>query len=219
MTGCDRPRGKLSRLLRSSSARAPIPSRSQRNCVTSASMCMVGSSRRLRQQRQQNHPQQTKRPQRPSKVSRQRAIDFARRAFIRLPRAVSISRQLSRCARRRARTRALSGTSVEFYRRSRRRAESPWQSKRGCDGGPRSPLRSSRAASRSLATRERRGVSIVRKQLGVASQETHSICQWAPVVQRCHKSESGGGFFPARFFASFRPVMAERIWRGKKGTK
>ena len=40
--------------------------------------------------RQQNHPQQTKRPQRPSKVSRQRAIDFARRAFIRLPRAVSI---------------------------------------------------------------------------------------------------------------------------------
>jgi hypothetical protein len=38
-------------------------------------------------------------------------------------------------------------------------------------------------------------------------------------VQRCDKSESGGGFFPARFFASFRPVMAERIWRGKKGTK
>jgi hypothetical protein len=59
-------------------------------------------------------------------------------------------------------------------------------------------------------------VPIVRKQLGVASQERHSACQWAPVVQRCHKSESGGGSFPARFFASFRPVMAERIWRGRK---
>ena len=136
--------------------------------MTLASMCMVGSSLRLRQPRQQNHPQQTKRPQRPSKVSRQRAIDFARRAFIRLPRAVSIIATIvAMCSPPRAHSGAFwdvcrilqtfsspSRIALAVEARLRRRpaiavAEFP------------------ALASRSLTTRERRGVSIVRKQLEV----------------------------------------------------
>ena len=45
------------------------------------------------------------------------------------------------------------------------------------------------------------------------SPEMLGSCQlarslWRPVVQS-HKSESGGGHFPVRFLASFRPLMAD----------
>ena len=53
-------------------------------------------------------------------------------------------------------------------------------------------------------------------RLDDVSQEGQKTCQWAPVVQRCHKSESGGESFPAGFFASFRLITAERTQRGRK---
>ena len=54
---------------------------------------------------------------------------------------------------------------------------------------------------------------ILRAQLG---RETRSTCQMGAGGAKMQQSESGGGSFPARSFASFRPVMAEQLWRGNQ---